>query len=132
MTAEPAGDLGYTPTHEWVRVDGEELVVGITDHAQSELTDVVFVDLPKVGRAVEMKVSMLVLESVKAVADVYAPATGTVVGVNEELRTKPGLINEDPYGRGWIVRLHPTVPVDRTQWLSASQYEANVKSPSRP
>jgi glycine cleavage system H protein len=125
--AEPSADLRYTPSHEWVRTDGEDLVIGITDHAQSELTDVVFVDLPAVGKKAEAKAAVLVLESVKTVADVYAPTAGTIVAVNEELRKTPGLVNEDPYGRGWLVRMKPNGPIDASSWLTAAQYQALIQ-----
>jgi glycine cleavage system H protein len=103
-------DRRYTSQHEWVREDAGELVVGITDHAQSELTDIVFVDLPAAGKEAVAGQSVLVLESVKTVADVYAPAPGTITKVNEELKKHPELINQDPYGGGWIFRLRPAAP----------------------
>ncbi|HEV2519486.1 MAG TPA: glycine cleavage system protein GcvH [Thermoplasmata archaeon] len=125
MSATPT-DRRYTSSHEWVRVDGPDLVVGITDHAQSELTDIVFVDLPKPGRTVRRGESVLVLESVKTVADVYAPADGTIGAVNESLKTTPGQVNQDPFGAGWIYRLTPAGPFDPQALLSAEQYDALV------
>src|SRR5262245_50045620 len=101
-------DRRYTKTHEWVRAEGEEMVVGITDHAQAELTDIVFVDLPAVGKAVGAGESVLVLESVKTVADVYAPAAGSVVAVNESLKAHPELVNREPYAGGWLFRIRPS------------------------
>jgi len=98
-------ELKYAKTHEWVKVDGHRATVGITDHAQSELTDIVFVDLPAVGKATEAGKVALSLESVKTVSDVYAPAAGKVVEVNTELKAHPELINQDPYGRGWLFRI---------------------------
>jgi glycine cleavage system H protein len=98
-------ELRYSKTHEWVRVEGTRATVGITDHAQTELTDIVFVDLPAVGAAVEPGKSVLTLESVKTVADVYAPGAGTVAEVNPELKAHPELVNQDPYGRGWLFRV---------------------------
>lgn len=95
-------DLLYTESHEWVRRDGDKIRVGITDHAQAELTDVVFVELPKVGAAHEKKSTIAVVESVKAASDIYAPVKGTVLEVNKKLETDPALINTDPYGEGWI------------------------------
>lgn len=121
-------DLVYTKSHEWVRRDGDELVLGITDHAQSELTDIVFVDLPKVDRAVAAGESLLVLESVKTVADVYAPAPGTISAVNEDLKKHPENVNREPYGAGWLVRLRPTAPFEPSQLLTAEQYTALVES----
>ncbi len=123
MSATP-NDRRYTKSHEWVRTEGGDLVVGITDHAQSELTDIVFVDLPKAGRAVKRGESVLVLESVKTVADVYAPADGTISAVNESLKATPGLINQDPYQKGWIYRLKPSGSFDASALDSAEAYDA--------
>lgn len=124
MTAHPTPtDRKYTKSHEWVRSLGDEIEVGITDHAQGELTDVVFVDLPKVGKAVRAGESALVLESVKTVADVYAPADGTVSAANADLVKSPGLVNQDPYGRGWLFRLKPNAPLADGGLLSAAEYD---------
>lgn len=124
-TKVPDG-LQYTPTHEWIKAEGNLLTLGITDHAQSELTDVVFVDLPAVGKALNVKDVVLVLESVKTVAEVYAPASGKVAKVNEELRKNPGLINKDPYGQGWLVVLEADqVP---SNLLGAEKYKASLTS----
>ena len=128
MTGKIPQDRQYTVSHEWVRTEGEELVVGITDHAQSELTDIVFVDLPAVGRSVAAGESVLVLESVKTVADVYAPAPGTIAAANADLKGQPGLINQDPYGKGWIYRLKRTAPPQGL--LSPAEYEQKVASAS--
>lgn len=98
-------DLLYTKSHEWIRREGENIRVGITDHAQAELTDVVFVELPKVGAEVEAQAAVAVVESVKAASDIYAPAKGTVVEANNALTDNPGLINTDPFGQGWIFAL---------------------------
>ncbi|HEY1769030.1 MAG TPA: glycine cleavage system protein GcvH [Chthoniobacterales bacterium] len=95
-------DLLYTESHEWVRRDGDKIRVGITDHAQAELTDVVFVELPKVSASYEARSTIAVVESVKAASDIYAPAKGTVVEANQALEANPALINTDPYGEGWI------------------------------
>ncbi len=116
-------ELRYAKTHEWVRVEGPLVTVGISDHAQAELTDIVFVDLPAVGRRVEAGVSMLVLESVKTVADVYAPATGTIREVNVDLKLHPEWVNQEPYGRGWLVRIEGTPSTDL---LTADQYRAQI------
>ncbi|HUI38097.1 MAG TPA: glycine cleavage system protein GcvH [Thermoplasmata archaeon] len=124
MTSKVPEDRQYTASHEWVRTEGEELVIGITDHAQGELTDIVFVDLPAVGRSVAAGESVLVLESVKTVADVYAPAPGTIVAANADLKGQPGLINQDPYGKGWIYRLRPSSAPRAL--LSAADYAAKV------
>jgi glycine cleavage system H protein len=98
-------DLLYTESHEWVRLEGENGRVGITDHAQAELTDVVYVELPKVGAQVTAGAPVAVVESVKAASDIYAPVTGTITEVNEALSANPALINTDPYGEGWIFRI---------------------------
>ena len=95
-------DLLYTESHEWVRRDGDKIRVGITDHAQAELTDVVYVELPKVGAAHDAHSTIAVVESVKAASDIYVPVKGTVLEVNKALETDPALINTDPYGQGWI------------------------------
>lgn len=122
-------DRKYTRTHEWALDRAGRLRVGITDHAQGELTDIVFVDLPAVGQAVSAGARMLSLESVKTVADVYAPATGSVVAVNEKLRKQPGLINSDPYGEGWIVEIAPGPGGAATDLVDAAGYAASLGTP---
>lgn len=114
--------LRYTESHEWLRAEGGEIVVGITDHAQQELTDIVFVDLPKVGTATKAGGSALVLESVKTVADVYAPADGEIVAVNAALKGQPELVNRSPYGDGWLFRIRPAPGGAASPTLSASDY----------
>jgi glycine cleavage system H protein len=118
--------LRYTKQHEWVREESGELVIGITDHAQGELTDIVFVDLPASGKAVQAGGSVLTLESVKTVSDVYAPAAGAVTAANEELKKSPGLVNTDPYGKGWIYRMKSSGPTEGL--LSAAEYRAFIAS----
>jgi glycine cleavage system H protein len=98
-------DLRYTPDHEWLRVEGEEGMVGITAYAADQLGDIVFVELPAVGTTLSGRQSFGVVESVKAVSDLYAPVGGDVVAVNEELAARPELVNSDPYGDGWMLRL---------------------------
>lgn len=117
-------DRRYTKSHEWIKIEGNEVTVGISDHAQSELTDIVFVDLPAVGKAVTGGTSALVLESVKTVADVYAPVSGTISAVNTELKGHPELINQDPYGKGWIFKVLSTGPVSAAGFLDAAGYKA--------
>ena len=95
-------DLFYTESHEWVRREGDNARVGITDHAQAELTDVVYVELPKMGGSYEAGGTIAVVESVKAASDIYAPAKGTVLEINKALESNPALLNTDPYGEGWI------------------------------
>jgi glycine cleavage system H protein len=119
-------DLRFTKTHEWVRLDGAVATVGITDHAQSQLTDVVFVDLPAVGKPVAKGASALVLESVKTVADVYAPGDGTIAEANAALKAHPELVNKDPYGAGWLVRIALTGPLAPDATISPDEYRALV------
>jgi len=127
MTEEKVpNELRYTKSHEWVKVEGESATVGITDHAQAQLTDIVFVDLPAAGKALTAGTSVLVLESVKTVADVNAPGTGAVTEVNGELKAHPELINQDPYGKGWIFRQRLTAPVPAGVLLSADEYRQLV------
>jgi len=103
-TGATPSDRKYQKTHEWVKVEGNRATVGITDHAQSEMTDIVFVDLPAVGTAIAAGTTVLSLESVKTVSDVYAPGSGKIVETNGELKAHPELVNQDPYGRGWLFR----------------------------
>ncbi|MFY9717071.1 MAG: glycine cleavage system protein GcvH [Thermoplasmata archaeon] len=119
-------ELRYTKSHEWLRIAGTRITVGITDHAQSQLTDIVFVELPAPGKSVAKGASALVLESVKTVADVYAPSAGTIVEVNAALKAHPELVNQEPYGKGWLFRLEVTGPLDETGLLSADAYRALV------
>ncbi len=102
-------DLLYTDTHEWIKREGDNVRVGITDHAQSELTDVVYVELPKMDRQANAKEAIAVIESVKAASDIYAPVKGKVVEVNKALEADAGLINREPYGKGWIRSKIPTI-----------------------
>lgn len=104
MAAIP-DDLRYTEQHEWVRVDGDEVVVGITDHAQEQLGDVVYVDLPPEGATVEQGAAFGEVESTKSVSDLFAPVGGTIAARNGELEERPELLNRDPYGDGWLVRI---------------------------
>ena len=113
--------LRYTSDHEWILVEGDIVTVGITDHAQEELTDVVFVELPEVGREAMRGDAIAVVESVKAASDVYAPIAGTVVAVNEVLADEPETVNSDPYGEGWIVRMQPTGDIEGL--MSPDEYQ---------
>lgn len=119
-------DLRYTESHEWVRVEGENARVGITDHAQAELTDVVYVELPEIGKAVNAKEQTAVVESVKAASDIYAPVKGTVVEVNKALENDPGLINREPFGEGWIFVLKLDSPDEVQQLKDAATYRQQV------
>lgn len=119
-------DLYYTESHEWVRVEGENARVGITDHAQAELTDVVYVELPKIGARVDAKGQIAVVESVKAASDIYAPVKGTVIDANKALEGNPALINTDPFGEGWIFVLQMESPDDVKQLKDAAGYRAAI------
>ena len=122
--SELPGDLLYTKEHEWLRREDDGSVsVGITDHAQSSLGDLVYVELPEVGQDVEEGGDMAVVESVKAASDVYAPISGTVAAVNEDLADTPETINSDPYGEGWIVRLQPSGDIDEGALMSPDAYQ---------
>lgn len=123
MSSTIPANLRYTETHEWVRASEDGIVtVGITDHAQHLLGDLVFVEIPEVGRAVTAAESCAVVESVKAASDVYSPLDGVIVEVNEMLADSPELINQDPYGAGWIFRIKTTATLDSL--LDARAYEA--------
>lgn len=113
----------YTKTHEWVRAMGSSVVVGITDYAQSQLSDVTYVELPEVGEEVSTEEEVAVLESVKAAADVYAPVAGTVIAVNERLEDHPELVNADPYGEGWLFKIKPDDPSEIEGLLDVDHYE---------
>ena len=119
-------DLLYTESHEWVRREGDTIRVGITDHAQEELTDVVYVELPKVGANYEARGTIAVVESVKAASDIYAPAKGTVTEANQALQGNPALINTDPYGEGWIFVLKMDDPSGLEGLKDAAGYKAAI------
>jgi glycine cleavage system H protein len=121
-------ELRYTKDHEWLRVDGNEGVVGITDFAQDALGDVVFVELPAVGTALRAGQTFGVVESNKTVSDLYAPLDGTVVAVNEALRDQPEVVNQDPYGAGWMVRIAISGGTASADLLDAAAYTAHVAS----
>jgi glycine cleavage system H protein len=119
-------DLRYTRDHEWVRLDGEEAVVGITQYAADQLGDIVFVELPEAGKALEASRAFGVVESVKAVSDLFAPLSGEVVATNDALTGGPELVNSDPYGDGWMVRLRLADAADLDDLLDAEAYDALV------
>ena len=123
-------DRRYTRTHEWVTVDGKTVTVGITDFAQSQLGDVVFLELPSSGRKLALRETFGVVESVKAASDLYAPVAGRVVEVNDKLTTKPELVNSDPYGEGWILKLElagdlPADLLDEAAYKKVTEAEAH-------
>ncbi len=120
-------DLKYTNEHEWVRLEGEAAVVGVTDYAQSQLGDITYVDLPEVGVRLEQMGELGVVESVKAAADFYSPLAGTVTEVNAALEDDPGMINRDCYGQGWLVKLEDLEAAGLEKLMDASAYEAFVK-----
>lgn len=114
----------YTKEHEWILVEGDTGTVGITDHAQKELGDIVYVDLPKPGATVEAGKALGSVESVKAVSDIYSPVSGEVVAVNDLLATAPEKLNEDPHGAAWLVKIRLTNPSELDGLMSASDYQA--------
>jgi glycine cleavage system H protein len=113
----------YTKDHEWIRLDGEVATVGITEHAQSQLGDIVYVELPEIGRKIEKGGDAAVVESVKAASDVYAPASGEVVAVNQALDGAPGSINEEAEGKGWFFRLKLSAPDELNELMTDAQYK---------
>jgi len=121
-------DLRYTNDHEWVRLEGDDAVVGITAYAAEQLGDIVFVELPAVGRSVEQAKAFGVVESVKAVSDLYAPVSGEVMAVNEELTSRPELVNGDPFGDGWMVRLRIADVAEVDGLLDAAAYDALISA----
>ena len=124
--ASPA-DCKYTKDHEWVRLDGESAVVGITDYAQQELGDVVFVELPSPGATVQQGESFGVVESVKAASDLFAPLSGEVLATNDALADNPDLVNKVPFGEGWMLRLKPADPVQLDALMDAATYDSYVQ-----
>jgi len=120
-------ELRYTREHEWAKQEGDRVRVGITDYAQEQLGDVVFVELPKVGAKVTASKAFGVVESVKAVSDLFAPVSGEVVEANGELTKKPETVNQEPYGKGWMIVIKPSNKADWDQLLTAPQYEDFLK-----
>jgi glycine cleavage system H protein len=119
-------DLRYNNSHEWVRLEGDVATVGITDHAQAELTDVVFVELPAVGRQVDMGDPTAVVESVKAASDIYAPISGEIIEGNPEVEADPALVNTDPYGKGWIFKMRVKDVAAVEKLMDAAAYQAMI------
>jgi glycine cleavage system H protein len=119
-------DLRYTKDHEWVRLDGDVATIGITEYAAGQLGDIVFVELPDAGRSLEQHATFGVVESVKAVSDLFAPASGEVVEANAALAGSPELVNTDPYGDGWMIRLRPGSPEEIDGLLDAAAYDALI------
>lgn len=121
-------ELLYTKTHEWARREANEVVVGITSHAQEELRDVVFVELPKIGKAVKQGEPMAVIESVKAAFDIYAPVSGAVTRVNDALVKSPQLINEDCYGAGWMFAISPSDSGEVSNLMPSEEYSRHIQA----
>lgn len=119
-------DLKYTKSHEWVRVAGNTATIGITDHAQQELTDIVFVELPEAGRPVKSGDACAVVESVKTASDIYAPVSGEIVESNKSVADEPALTNSEPYERGWFFKIKLSNPDELKSLLSAQQYQAQI------
>lgn len=119
--------LKFSKTHEWLSLDGDLATVGITQHAQEEISDVVFVELPKTGKSVAQGEEVAVVESVKAAFSIYAPVSGLVTEVNDALSKDPGLLNRSPYGEGWIVRIKAKNPSEADQLMDSAKYDAWVK-----
>jgi len=128
--SETMGDvpdnLKYTNEHEWIRVEGEEIIFGITDYAQDALTEVVWVELPEVGISAKAMESIASVESVKSVSEIYAPISGTVIQINENLEDSPEMINSDPYGEGWICRMMVSDMMDIEKLLSHDEYSSLI------
>jgi len=127
MSSVPAG-LKYSKEHEWVKVEGNIATIGITDHAQHALGDIVFVDLPKVGAAVAFMKPAGVVESVKAASDIFSPLSGTISAVNTELTNNPELLNKDCYGKGWISKLEFSNQKELENLMDSAAYEAYLKT----
>ncbi len=121
-------DLKYTKDHEWARIDGNVVTVGITDHAQSALGDIVFVDLPKEGRTLNTGETFGVVESIKAVSDLYSPVAGRVVSVNNDLPSDPAVVNREPYSTAWMVKIEMSNVSELSTMMDASAYQAYVDS----
>jgi glycine cleavage system H protein len=120
-------DLRFTKSHEWIAADG---TVGISDHAQHEITDVVFVELPKPGRSVKAEEACAVVESVKAAFDIYAPVDGSIAAINDEGAKNPALLNTFPYGAGWLYKIQMTTPSDREKLMTHAEYQRFIKAGS--
>jgi glycine cleavage system H protein len=128
MAVEVRDDLRYTDDHEWVRDEGETATVGVTAYAAEQLGDIVFVDLPATGRTIARRETLGVIESVKAVSDIYAPVGGEVVAVNEDLAGRPELVNVDPYGQGWMVKVRLARRADLDELRDPESYRALIAS----
>ena len=125
MSEVPEG-MYYTKEHEWIRVEGDEVVIGITDHAQNALTDIVYIELPEVGETCEDMGEFAIVESVKSASPIFAPLAGEITAVNGDLDDTPELMNEDPYGQGWIIRMNLNDASAVSQLMSPADYKAEM------
>lgn len=125
MSNVPA-DLKYAKSHEWARIQGDEATVGITDHAQHELTDVVFVELPAVGKQVKAGEACAVVESVKTASDIYSPLSGEITAVNQAVVDNPALVNSEAYSSGWFYKIKLAIPAEANALLGPDQYRAQI------
>ena len=123
-----AADRRYSESHEWVKMEGDLAVIGISDYAQDQLGDVVFVELPEVGTILEAGKTFGVVESVKAASDVFAPISGKVEVVNEELKNSPEMVNKDSLGSGWVIKVRPSNPADMNKLLDAAAYQKKIEA----
>jgi glycine cleavage system H protein len=121
-------DLNYASSHEWVSVEGDTALIGISDHAQEELTELVFIELPEIGRELTAGDPCAVVESVKTASDIYAPVSGQVIETNDALDTEPGTVNEDPYGEGWFFKVRLTDSSELNNLLSPEDYADQVNT----
>ncbi|MDE0298213.1 MAG: glycine cleavage system protein GcvH [Candidatus Poribacteria bacterium] len=121
-------ELKYMESHEWAKSEGDLITVGVSDYAQQEIQDIVYVELPEIGQKLEQKKEFAVIESVKAAFDIYAPASGEVVEINVELEDTPECINEDPYGAGWIIKIHLSNPGELDNLMSVDEYRAKIEA----
>ena len=126
MIDEIRDDLKYTETHEWLKLTGDKVIVGITDHAQSELTDIVFVELPEVGKEIKKGEELCVVESVKSVSEIYSPVSGKIIKINEELKDTPEIINEKPYDDGWLVEIEIRDKKEIDELIDAELYKKSL------
>ncbi len=126
MSSQVPSDLKYAKSHEWVRVAGDVATVGITDHAQHELTDVVFVELPAAGRKVKAGEACAVVESVKTASDIYSPVSGEIIEVNKTVADNPALVNTEPYGNGWFYKIRLSQPGEVNNLLSPGDYSKQI------
>lgn len=126
MSSKVPADLKYAKSHEWLRVTGDTAVVGITDHAQAELTDIVFVELPAVGRQVKAGEACAVVESVKTASDIYSPVSGEIVEVNPPAADNPSVVNSEPYGAGWFFKIKLSAPAEANALLSPADYARQI------